>query len=957
MRCPIARSLLDEYIQQTLNPTTMTELEEHLAGCEACSRLLAEKRGSTLPAERSAEKSDAGFAAASQTAPEAAKPKQAATSTETARYAPSADQSSFVPVSQSQAGTEQIRRRLEEMGVVFPEPDRMPRPDVLTPSVQSEDELPLQQLMRRFQPQPQPSDGNNDTHFMPSPPAERPSASAAEQLPLPADAVVTVPVPAVRSSIPDAAESVETAPLQPLTEMQVPKSILIDDENTDKSDDRIWVDIVITHHVTRNQIRKRVRRDSPEAIRYLAENGEEDEDEEPFLRGELAPHPSDAGDAPAASTAEALPVSEGLADLHRPLPQEDAAEAVGAVQSQSSDESEAMSAPIIGDEGEIEMLSAHLPDQDPEQAHVVVVPELVGVEEAPNADSRPVDAHLDSPAKASEPIDPSDPNDPSDPPAEDREAAVLLAGVEPLIFADDADDTDDADELSNEDELQFHLPEGYDPEARPLQRPAVPPTQTNPIVSKPAEMGKERLVRQSRFGRDQEHMIVRDQAAAAPSASFSKMRRLESLRRNPLPLVGLVVALALALIFLVGMLVTAWQSPLAQVHQKLSEDLQLWQQHIDELQNETRSDHAALAYPEPFRFKEESGADSQQLQSQLTDLNRLYRHLQAALTACRQDRQKEELAAEARLFIEAISEPYADLMVELKRASYPRSPSEWQTIQSMQEPVETLALLYERTGSIQPPYRAALWTEEKLRAWIAQLPLAEAAEPIALRRYLSRREDSDIWEIELSVESEALLPDYLLQFDDSSGHLIWLQHQSELTLHLLGRDAESLEALAESLSGGDRRYLYLGERSVDEGEGDADRVAVLAPLENRTFYPEYPLFIQLGSGLELLNIVNTAPRSLQLGAASDPAVDLFQAASLARQFLQGEGAAATDSEGYIADLSQGVLGEPRRAWLYRLKQGGSWQEVLVDGEDCLAVEELLPALLAFYGEALKNGQE
>ena len=1005
MRCPIARTLLTEYLENTLNPTTKRELEEHLATCTDCQNLLKERQAvmglstdainpaANEPAVPSATDNDAP-------APSSRSKNRSSRSSGSSRKG----KEKFAP--RSSQRTDEVRKRLESAGVLVPDtseavvssvPSRENSSVISSGQVTAfEETAPLQQLMQRYTQQGQDASAASTANGSSARNSRRQRAQEnasrqAERRDQPREPVnvhvEAEPEPVVEvlpmGGKPSAGSLSSSDPRE--------RIFLITPADEDKSDDALWVDILVTHHVTRQQVQKRVRRDSSDAQRYFAAFGLDPMNMQPI--------PIEGG---------SVQQSHGQDQL-RPRPEmEVPVQPIALAQTFASDGAKPTlpAVPIViqeqEDSEEDELFSAllgySLPDQNPEEARVVVAADYVPPVEpvqhqgsetpliTPAFSTPPdTDSGLDSAAR------PSHDNSAIIEALEHEDAFGALVDAENLarasalatqqdasvslhvqstvvasaqasalpgtqaigedfalgdssvdafrIFlpADDAEEEEDHvtvvdEEADADDAYQFVLPNEYNPAARSQPRPPTP-AQTNPIVSRPAEIGRERLVNQSRYGRTEAHIIGRDSSAGSrDSMSFGRMQWFEGLKRNPYGLVMLVGALILILFLVIGVLISQMNAPWAQAKAKLDSDMSLWE-NVLHVAAETNT-VIGLTFPEPFILG--ADGDDTPLRLQLRGINSLYNALSDTLQCWEQDVTNDDLLEQRAQLLAEIQPSLTIISEQLRALEFPQGEEDWLYTTHLIEPVETLAhryLTYGISNSYNNP--SSTLSKEQLQAVVRPGPLnIQYAD-----RVFSLRSPLDEWHLITRVVGGT--GEYAVIVDDLHQTIADMQAIGEPSLHV-GFDVLAMEQWLSGLM--PNPYYFLGETHVNKAVGT--RSLWFAPMRNLRLWMSEPLQLVLN---EQGFIEHFKVYSLDKGeehTLEPDTMDLFQAASLARSdlFLPP----ADGEEIYLVESGSVLANYPALMWYYRCYTEMGWQIRVVDADGSKEASSIIESLVHYF---------
>ena len=1002
MRCPIARTLFTEYLENTLNPTTKRELEEHLASCVDCQNLLQERRTAMGLSSDAIDKATAcavlPVADISGDVQAEALPRSKGRSSRSSGSSRKGKEK-FAP--RSSQRTDEVRKTLETAGVLVPDSSRASaevsasREDVAVPSAGEGAQAtadPMQQLMQRYA---QPVSES------PAASANRNSARNNRRQRQKANAVTPEREQATRAGygVDQTASGVQPAPsneeqpaVSPIGNPTVvdprDRIFLITPDDEDKSDDAVWVDIFVIHHVTRQQVAKRVRRDSSDAQRYFAAFGIDPMSMQPlevekpvapsYGQDQLRPRPDldspiepvvPVIEAPSASTTDQSPQMAADEDLE----QEDE-----------------------GDELFSTLLGYSLPDQHPDDARVVVVsnyvspevhisippsvktdmplvtPDFTAAGQAGNADAEDaVSDDLEAPALILPLFEEDEPSRGAEtvhrPDSSRSEATSVLdqqtsavssteenAGgrVQPSIAPTDitpdsfriflpVDDDDDEeetlqhavnDDAEDDDAYQFVLPEAYNSAARSHPRPPTP-AQTNPIVSRPAEIGRERLANQSRYGRTEANIIGRDHSAPSPSSmSFGRMRWFEGLKRNPYGLVMLIGALILILFLVIGALVSQMNAPWAKAKVKLDSDMSAWESVL-RVAAETNT-ATGLTLPEPFALSTE-GEDTP-MRAQLMEINALYSTLSDTLQCWENDAANDILFEQRATILAGIQPSLVKIAEQLRALQFPQSEEDWLYTMELIEPVETLArryLTYGTSSNYNLP--SGTLSKEQLQAVVSPVPLNIAYAD----RVFSLRTALDEWHLRTRVVGGT--GEYTVVVDDVHQTIVAMQAIGEPSLYV-GFDVLAMEQWLSQLMRSP--YYYLGESQVDKAVDY--RSVWFVPMRNLRLWISEPLQLVFNDQgfivqFKVYSLEHGEEHSLEPGT-----MDLFQAASVARSDLflppmDGE-------EIYLVESGSSLAAYPSLMWYYRCFTEMGWQIRFVSADGAQDASSLIDHMVHYF---------
>ena len=902
MRCRLAQTLLEEYLQGSLNPTTRSQLEEHLADCSDCQQLLDQLRIS-VPEKLSDQNSELSF--------DVSFPSDQ----EKASFIPSkpiGNEESFSP--QSPPENDRLRRRLEELGVLVHEgpPSAVPDAVRISDPLQSTSD-PLQHMMRRFMPpveveiNPQPVDSGPAFSLQSSTLEEVELTEVTEEddtrIPL------TILPPPVRFDH------------NGRRNIPVPKELA----EVDKSDDKVWIDIVITHPVTRKQILRRVRRDSHEAQRYLEESGGlqttspfVDRDRELLPETPQVVPADDAGDMIAIDPDAAQPVSS--ISISEPIPD--------------------FLLPEFPDSSLMEIL------EDDDQAS-----DSPGEESAVNANHENLREDL---LNTEITIDNAE-EDSSDEQTEGSgsEATIIHERVDTLYSADEVEQTI-AQLLA-------------DPQSQTPVTPREPVKQSNPIIRKPADIGRERLVRQSRITRDEQEVIVREPGTSfLPASAFARMRWSERTRSRQGIFLLVITVLIILLVFLTGMLLANWLSPVAQgarsEFQVLNESIARF---TDILQQEYLTALEEDNYLSSFRALSQEVWDDPLIRegrnaSQISSLSSLALSLNTALPLWQRDAATPGREEEAERFRTAMLAVIPDLNRELTQLVFPVGKVQWEKTASYIEPVATLARRYKETGNVLEDLPEISFDREGFNQKLSSIEpfISLKFEILACERQSFYHDGLDFWRVTIG-EAASTEARSGIQYE------IYCGLQGEFLGSVILTEGEGIhieesdllrENILAALYSNEVSFLPLGEW-IDSL--NHDRYLVMLPERNMVVYPEDALVVRLDLNNSLISIHPALGNYLFMhttSALSEPQLDLFEAARRARAFLQSDFAddVVLSEERIILTAFRGVLEiSPPVVWCYRGKADQIWMTLIVTEDRILQAEELCTLLMGKYRNLYK----
>ena len=921
MRCPLARTLMSEYLSNTLNPSTHLELTKHLAECQECQNLLETLRkqheGSTEGIKISEDESKS-----SKNTSEIKPNEESASASLT-----TSKNNGFVP-QPSRSTTqkkEAARQRLEEMGILLPDLSSEITNDGTPHAAKQEDisntaPSPIDQLMSRFQPSFQPSE---------------------------------YVVGGVSSSSIDINPSV-SAPEHLVAHVEEKKSasqnITITNQN-DKEDEDIWVDIVVTHHVTRQQITRRVRRDSSEARRYFASNPQISAnplrsvveskpitlsvdktvlpaylypDSTVVKTNEIVTNP-EKGQIDIAQTTppyNILPSNEG-ASLHRLgisnvfddtlIPEEtvsiisrnDDKTSVEDLSSNSekAENNESIAENLVSCSGIVEEIDQHDSHDPPE-----VIDNLVDYIDEKKISENDITNVISDEGLISE----------------EKSSVSPLAEVEALgtHFINHNEDEDEQDDEEFDTVLLYEVKQSAVQER-------VQPLQHNPIVSRPAEIGRERLERQSRFGRNEQQVIVRDQPKSAASTSFSRMQTVEKMKKNPALLIGLIVLLCLALVFLSGMLANALNSPGAMTKRDLiqSTNLKLDDDCLKLNVFQTQlADPTASLQLEFFDLNEVTPGT--RLYAQLIDINRFYASImffgseKGALT------YRDNLDHDTRSNFDAqLSLVIQDL--QSKAQLLPVSDAEWQITGENMEPVVTLALIYGLGYQLEEPITVV--NGDSVKDEISAV-FGEKSQMVKFYNVISIDNEQGYLMTEVLIAGVNDYSRYLVLFDQNSFniHSLYLfeGHGASLSLSTTELHVNEWENLAARFGYHSSTYFMIGCQVKT-----TDTVYYFAPLIDNYVRPSVYLQISMDEFNNLYSAYSQdyfVRSSLISNEVADPKLDIFSAIAEARRSLNIASNEVIKETVLPLDLTGGAYGSDRLAWLYRCFFEGESHTIVVE---------------------------
>ncbi|MCL2498493.1 MAG: zf-HC2 domain-containing protein, partial [Symbiobacteriaceae bacterium] len=734
MRCRLAQSLMDEYVEGTLNPTTQAQLEEHLAGCLECRTLLEQKRQSRSLATRVVSQEIA-----------ATPPQGAPIGGASFRPEPAVTEQ-YAPTQSKEA--DMLRRQLESIGVIMPDPGSVINSEEPSTAVLPLPAIsPLDSLFSRFR-LPEEAPVTEKEH----------QQSAANEMPLETPLATGVTAPPANEEHPNNFE----APLPTL--VPLPLSTTAPPPPPSSSEDD-WVTIVVTHHVTRSQVQRRVRRDSLEARRYFAERSSRESEEGKLSEeesGSLLPFATGGSTWPPDNT----PIEDTSSQEPLPLPDP----------------------------------WATLPSQE----QLVQVNESYALEEV---------------------LEPLDEIDPEASPLPSFRELPETPEEEPISEEPGVSENDEDEEMIPD--IEITLPEPYNLEGA-IALPRSVPNQTNPVVRSPAEIGRERLTQQSRLVRDQQQVIVRHSGATLSGQPFTRMRWQEQIQGHPAVMILIIILLVAALLFLAGMFVSQYNSPLATTRRQQTASLQ---QEVAQLAQHLQEQHQWMLtisdnpLPEISVSLIPAAECYPRLNSlahrQVEELRAINRQVAEALALWLVERQLPIANLNGEAFWQQMQKALPKLYSYMAAQNFPLSGTQEQNLQTVLEPVATLAFRYITSGdpNCDPP--APLLSADLLAAYVVDFAAAYGLQQRReAERIVRRLENYDIWHLFLTTDHWHSSEGYDMLWSDTPPAFYALTPTPDLlanrgaaAIHL-SSDPLLLEQWLNLLAGKDELYYYLGSHGA-----------------------------------------------------------------------------------------------------------------------------------------------